>query len=133
MKEDAFSVDELEARIRAAGNCLRPSDDLRPQIIEAAKEQLIQRRNRWRLAQYLAALVLIGCFAVPLMSRIDQWINYFRSPTSIELHQQAVRYADDRHVGEVWGLTEAYTQLRAMQAERLLPQDSLLIYGRAAK
>jgi hypothetical protein len=116
MFDGAYSI---EHTIRAAGNFIRPSDDLRPRIIEAAKERCRQQRARRRVAVAVAACVMVALSVVPALERLVTRSKLNATPSSTELQQQAIHHAAETGVGPNWGLTEAFKQLRKTQAKKL--------------
>lgn len=50
---------EIEALIRAAGNYVRPSDDLRPRVLESARAEVNARQINGRLRVWVVAAVVL--------------------------------------------------------------------------
>lgn len=109
----------IEHTIRAAGNFIRPSDDLRPRIIEAAKERCGQQRAMRRVAVSIAASIVIAISVGPLIGTMVTRSKLNATPSSIEMQQQAIHHSAETGVGPNWGLTEAFKQLRKTQAKKL--------------
>ena len=108
----------IEQAIRQAGNYVRPSDDLRPRVVEAAKDQRGQQRVRRTASGMMLAFGLLILVATPSMKLIADRVERSQAPTSDEMQQQAMHYSSQSGVGPNWGLTEAFTRLREMQADR---------------
>lgn len=120
-RDSEFSPDDyrpIVQAIRQAGNYVRPSDDLRPRIIEAAKDQRGQQRVRRTASGMMLAFGLLILVTTPSMKLIADRLERSQAPTSDEMQQQATQYSSQSGVGPNWGLTEAFTRLREMQAER---------------
>ncbi len=108
----------LERTILAAGQYVRPSQDLRPRIIEAAKEQGGQRRAIRNIGGGLLLMGLLCVIAAPTLNQRTERFEKSRSPSASELQDQAQTIATQAGVGANWGLSEAYAKLRQSQAER---------------
>ncbi len=119
---DAPNNDELarlEQAIFAAGKYVRPSDDLRPRTIEAAKEHCGNHRFvRNVIGLGLAALLLL-MLGVPVTETIRQRRARSTSPTSAEIQQQAIEYSLKAGLSPDWGLSQKFDDLRHFQADRL--------------
>jgi hypothetical protein len=116
MFDGAFSI---EHTIRAAGDFVRPSDDLRPRVIEAAKEHCGRQRAKQRTVLIVGACGLLALTTAPLLEMMVLRSRLNATPSSQELQQQAIRYSTDTNVGPHWGLTEAFKELRHTQARKL--------------
>lgn len=116
MFDGAFSI---EHTIRSAGDLIRPSDDLRPRIIEAANEHCGRQRAKRRTALVVAACCSLALATAPLLEMMALRSKLNATPSSEELQQQAIRYSAETNVGPHWGLTEAFKQLRQTQAKKL--------------
>jgi hypothetical protein len=109
----------IEEAIRAAGAYVVPSDDLRPRTLEAARELSEDRRTGIRLGRFAVVLLLFIVISAPLAERAAAWYERATSPSAAELQAHALEIAQARNVGPDWGLFEAFTRLRRMQATRL--------------
>jgi hypothetical protein len=120
-RED-LSTDKLEALLRLTADYVQPSRDLRPQVIEAARERYIERKLRSQLLLVSAAtfLVAIGVqyFATepprPAPTR-DALIG----ATSGEMLALAETRVVQRSAGWNWGLVDLFFRLREQQADSL--------------
>ncbi len=109
----------IENAIFAAGKYVRPSDDLRPRTIEAAKGHCgYHRLVRRAIVLGLAALVLL-MLSFPAMDLIRQRRAKATSPSSQEIQQQAIDYATRAGITSDWGLSHQFDELRRFQADRL--------------
>jgi len=113
---------DVEAVIRAAGEYVRASDDLRPRVLEAARLQWRERRVR-RWIRHAAVLVLTVAFTTaagqqgldgershPIGIVAAAGFDEFLSPTAVA----APRSGD----GD-WRMFEAFSELRRQQAQVL--------------
>jgi|GEM_PF-2266335 len=114
---DSGVTNELEARILAARDYVRVSDDLRPRVLETARSQWRDMRARGYIE--LAAVMALAASAVVAAFRSPS------SPTSEPLSGKG-RIADVRDSGHGsgpdranWTLVDAFTELRRRQTETL--------------
>jgi hypothetical protein len=113
------SLPAIEEAIRAAANYVVPSDNLRPRTLEAAREVSEDRRSERRLRRLIIVLLLCTGLSIPLSERLTAWYEGRRSPSATEMELHALDLSTSGDVGPHWGLFEAFSQLRSMQAARL--------------
>jgi len=111
----------VELLIRAAGNYVVPSENLRPRTLEAARESAADRVGFYKLARLFLVLLLCSALSVPALDRLTAWHDKSVSPSVSEIQDQASRIATEKGVGPHWGLYEAFNRLRNHQAENLSP------------
>ncbi len=114
------SMQQIESAIRAAGNYVRPSEDLRPRTLEAAREHCGDLRAEQKLGSFVIAVLLLVMISSPAIHYIDALRRQSTAPSAIEMQTRGLQYAADPHIGSNWGLSEAFTQLRRLQANRLV-------------
>lgn len=113
---------DVEGMIRAAGEYVRASDDLRPRVLEAARMQRRERRVR-RWIRHAAVLVLTTAFTTaagqqgldgershPIGIVAAAGFDEFLSPTAV---------ASPRSGDGDWRMFEAFSELRRQQAQLL--------------
>jgi len=108
----------VEQAILAAGDIVRPSHDLRPQVLEAGRKHLgkqLGQRAAGGVAFAFGLLVLIG---MPLTKMAAEHFESIQTPSSTEIQRRAAIYALQREIGTNWGLTEAFGLVKQSQAER---------------
>jgi hypothetical protein len=113
---DRESLSDLERLIRAAGEYVQPSIDLRPRVMEEARMQSSERKAR-RIIRYLAvAVFLLGV----LTSTNKQEIALATaSPASLLGSERVAREAEEaaRRGNAVWGTVEAFSGSRFRHAQ----------------
>ena len=57
LEQDA-QWDDVEALVRAAGQYVRPSEELRPRLLETARAESRERQAQWRFWQLALAVAL---------------------------------------------------------------------------
>ncbi len=108
----------LEQMIYDARNYVEPGEQLRPKLLEAAREVCDDRRHDVRLSNILAMILLIVALASPVVRHLELW-NQSQSIDSHEVEQRAMQLAGDTRIGRYWSLSEAFRELRGDQAARL--------------
>jgi hypothetical protein len=109
----------IESIIRAAGQYVQPSEDLRPRTLEAAREQCGDRRAERHLGNFVIAMMVLVLVGSPIVSLIKFAQSSSSSVSATEMEQKALIYAAQPGVGTNWGLSEAFTQMRDVQASQL--------------
>ena len=105
--------------IRAARWFIRPSDDLRPRTLEAARWYCDDRRAEQKLGGFVLAVLLLLMVTSPAIRYASVLRTQASAPSSTEIHHRAIEYASQPEIGAHWGMAEAFTQLRRVQANRL--------------
>jgi hypothetical protein len=133
---DFESLENIEAMILAAGTYVRPSEDLRPKILERTEEreqtQIVIGNSLWiSMAVMLLASWSIGCFSTPVpMQRIAHLLaqGAFTSGTELcclnrepceQARAQAVVDSPPLETELAWRAVHAAKALRSFQAEAL--------------
>ena len=109
---------QLESVIRAARNYVRPSDELRPRTLEAARERCGDRRAEQKLGSFATAVLLLLTLGTPAFRYAETLRSIQWSPTAADVQQRAVEFGAQREIGPNWAMTETFTQLRRVQADR---------------
>lgn len=107
---------ELELLVRAAGNYVQASSDLRPRVLESARAQ----RSDRRVQKYLRRITLCAALVVAAVTGLSKTYRDAHGNTEAESSgkwgfEQVEAAAGDGS----WGTVEAFTQFRRRQAEVL--------------
>ncbi len=109
--------DELESLLLAAGNYVRPSDDLRPRVLELARTERQERRMQRNLARMAAAVFLmvmvISAYRQPANAAASQLFSPAMEAVSLEAEASARRHDPS------WETVESFTDIRRWQASLL--------------
>ena len=105
---------DVELLIRAAGSYVRPSEELRPRVLEAARVELGERKAQRRIWQVAIAIGLLGTMFAVAGDRMPVTPTF--SHGMLQVSPEA-RQADGGAAG--WSIVEAYTDLRRRQAALL--------------
>jgi hypothetical protein len=108
----------IEAMVRHARRYIRPSDDLRPRVLEAAKEHCGDRRAERRLGDLWFALAVLLVFVLPAIHRYALVQSAASIHAAGEVERRAEELASQPQVGIHWSLAEAFTQWRTLTASR---------------
>ena len=110
--------DEIEALIRSAKDYVRPSDDLRPRVLETARLERREQHAQRRFWQMAALVFLCGM----LTSSIRQRPEAATPPHQTALDASPIfssANAAVRSYDPSWEMVESFTQLRRRQAQLL--------------
>ena len=67
----------------------------------------------------MLAVLLLLMLSSPAIQYVDVLRSQASAPTAREIQSRAIDFASDPGIGPNWGLTEAFTQVRRFQANRL--------------
>lgn len=110
---------KIEAMIRAARHYVQPSDDLRPQILEAAREHCGDLRAEQKLGSFALAVLVLILFSSPAIRYAVMLQSTAATRTANEVQRRAAELSTHREIGSHWALAEAFSQMRHLQASRL--------------
>ena len=110
---------EIETMIRAAGEFVQPTEDLRPRTLEAARRYCDDRRAEQKLGGFVIAALLLVAFSTPTIQYAHLLRDQATSPSASEIQDRAIEFSSQPEIGQHWGLAEAFTQMRRGQANRL--------------
>jgi hypothetical protein len=106
--------DDVESLVLAAGNYVRPSDDLRPRVLETARAESHERWAQRRIWQVALVIALLGVFSTSVRGRLE----VAAPPSGIALGAGAMaRPAEFGNDG--WNMVESFTDLRRRHAAML--------------
>jgi len=115
--DDRFA--ETEALIRSAGRYVWPSDDLRPRVLEAARERVGQRHTRYRLAVMMVAAALGVMTGVSVSNHLQASADSAAMPRGERLDELVEAHAAASGQTHDWALADIVDQWRKELAERL--------------
>ena len=116
--------DDVESLVRAAGNYVRPSDDLRPRVLETARAESHERWAHQRIWQVALVVALLGVCSSSVRSRLE----VAAPPSGMMLETGAMaRRAEAGNDGwntvgwntVGWNTVESFTDLRRRHAAML--------------
>lgn len=109
----------VEALIRASRDYVRPSDELRPRVLDAAREHCSDCRAERRLGSF-ALVVLLLVMTTPIVLRsVSNFQAGHSAVTATKIESLAAELAARQDVGTHWALAEAVTRWRSLQSSRL--------------
>lgn len=113
------SESSIEDIILSAAHHVRPSRDLRPRTIEAARKYCQDRRSEQTLGGMVLAIMLLLLLTSSPVSRYSKQLRArCEIPRAAEIERLALQYSHDRQVGAHFALSEAFNRLRQSQAVR---------------
>jgi hypothetical protein len=118
------SMRDVEAAVRAAGNYIQPSRDLRPRVLETARALRTERRAQRHIKHMAVLVVLLGVFSASSGYRLER--DQAVGPRSISEVEAKCLFPPanlslTRGAEIGWAIVEAFTEVRRQQAEVLHP------------
>lgn len=110
---------EVEALVAAAGNYVWPSDDLRPRVLEAARERAGQRQTLYRLAAMTVAAALCVMTGVSVSQHLHANAESAAMPRGERLEQLVDAHAASSGESPAGALADIVQQWRSEWASRL--------------
>jgi len=115
-------LDDVEALVRAAGEYVRASDDLRPRVLEAARLQSGEQRAKRCLRHVAVFVLLLASFNVAGWHALDDQRSR-PNPLLVAAGFHEVLAptlsAPIRSGDGDWRMIDAFTELRRQQAQLL--------------
>lgn len=121
MKPELFSgqpLDEIEALVRLAGDYVHPSDELRPNVLEAARTAAKEQRARRRIARLAAVFFLAAVSVASLTGTRATDDSAYASNFWQGSLNAPVQSASERDRSG-WEMVDSFTELRRHQARLL--------------
>jgi ferric-dicitrate binding protein FerR (iron transport regulator) len=106
--------EDAETLVRAAGGYVRPSDELRPRVLEAARVESRERQAQRRIWQAALAITLLIGILAAAGSRFD-----LPAPFSASMLQAQANVRAAEGDGAGWSMVDSFTDLRRRQAALL--------------
>ncbi len=116
---EPLDITAIEAMIAASGDYVFPSDDLRPRVLEAARERFCLRRTWWHLAGAMVAATLCVCCGVSLSNRLQARAESAAMPRGQELDRRIVDRGAESGESRDWALAEIVGDWRDELAGRV--------------
>ena len=107
------SVQEIEALIRAAGDYVQPSEELRPRVMEAVRSQRVERTVQWRICQAAVLFLALNFLGASTLRNVELADG---SPPPVQRAHPGptVGSGDQNH--QDWDTVDAFRELRRRQA-----------------
>jgi hypothetical protein len=103
--------DETEALVRAAGGYVRPSETLRPRLLDAARAE---SRERWAQQKMWQVALVVALWGALSTASGNRW--QAASPFSAALLQAEVQERPVEVGAAGWSVVDSFTDLRRRQA-----------------
>ena len=116
-------MSEVEAMVRAAGQYVRASDDLRPRVLETARIERGEQRAQRCLRHLAVFIALLAFFTTIGHDPLKQSIGLRDSVLAvISSRLPSAESPAARNGSWDWSMIEAFTELRRQQAEVFHPK-----------
>ena len=109
---------DIEEMVRAAGNYLEVSDDLRPRTLEEARDESRETSTRYWISVLAIVVVFLAMSAGEFRGRLSSTplLKASVSANCDQLHAVALRKAAQANVDPSWSLVDAFRELRQRQS-----------------
>jgi hypothetical protein len=109
---------DIEEMVRAAGDYLEVSDDLRPRTLEAARDESRETSTRFWISVLAIVVVFLAMSAGEFRGRLSSTPPFEASVSANcdQLHAVALRKAAQANVDPSWSLVDAFRELRQRQS-----------------
>lgn len=109
---DEAEIELLEEAIFQARNYVVASEDLRPRVVESAKERSRIQKIARRISFGSLACIAVWSLSVPTYHALGELRGSFTAPFPAEVEQRAMDLSRTKR-GMHWGMVDAFTQMRA--------------------
>lgn len=114
------SLRQIELMVAAAKSYVKPSDNLRPRVMDTVRSRRRIVMNSRRIFQVSVIVMLGVLLTIPVQQRLEAWRKNAAGPSNQELERQAQAYAEQPTVGHNWGMVEAYRNLKQQQRAKFV-------------
>ena len=122
---DNAAVKETERQLLELGRSLRPSEDLRPRTMEAAKDVSSSQVTQRRVSLFCVLAITVAVAGKPV-ARECGWLEPAESFTpSARLQSVSLEIAEHDRSDPHWGMLDAFCRWRDLQIQRLRPPTAL--------
>ncbi len=118
-KFDEHDLRMIEGQIRSAGNYVVPSDDLRPRVVEAARDRLLNRFINRCFLGGVATCLLLWSLSMPFKEEINRLRDVWTAPSTEEVERMTQQVKTKQELGPNWALAEVFVRLREAKARTL--------------
>lgn len=105
-------IAEVETLIRAAGNYVQPSDDLRPRVMEAVRAERVERTVRWRICQAAVLFFVLNLLATSTLHNVEIADGASLPVQRADGSSETLSTVEE----ESWDTVESFRELRRRQA-----------------
>ena len=108
---DEAEIELLEQTIFKARNYVVASDELRPRLVDEAKERSRVQTIGRRLSIGTLACIAVWSISVPIYHGLGVFRDSFSGPFPAEVEQRALDMSYRKHSSH-WSMVDAFTQMR---------------------
>ncbi|MBX3422072.1 MAG: hypothetical protein KF752_11015 [Pirellulaceae bacterium] len=103
---------DLERLVSSAKDFVVPSDDLRPRVVEAARDIDVRRAELTKLRNFGICMAGLWVSILGLFWVLAGYRDELSAPTSEQVQRQALEYSAYAGTNVDWALVETFRQLR---------------------
>lgn len=107
-------LERLEQTIFNAGSYVKASDDLRPRLVEKAKDRKRQQRIARRWSVGVLACAVVWSVSIPVYHSLSPLRDQVTAPFPDEVEKMALELSTQRKRVGSWGMVDAFTQIRIL-------------------
>ena len=89
-----------------------PSDELRPRVIDAAREYDVHRAQLAKLRNLGLCVAALWLGALTLYYFVRGHRQHWTAPSSAAVQQHSIEYATQRGYSVDWGMVDVFSELR---------------------
>lgn len=120
LPEDLESLADIESLVRSAGDYVRPSEDLRPRVLEGARCVSKERQAR----RWIGHLAMCALALAMLIAAVRHAPDLWHEPAAARSGYGSLWNVSPATAGSSdasWSMVDSFTDLRRRQAELLRP------------
>ena len=111
---DRPKLQALEEMIASARNYVTPSDDLRPQTLETAREESRLQNAANRLLLTGLSCLLVWCILAVFFRKAGDYREHVTGPFPEQIERTAESYRVEKHYEPGWGMVDAFRDERGI-------------------
>lgn len=115
---------ELEQAIFDARNYVVPSDDLRPRVVEEAKQRSWVEKIAFRTSLLAMSCIIVWSLYLPAIRFLGEFRDSVTAPSSREVEQIALDLSAQSRRESSWSTVDAFEQIRALRIDAPTKVDS---------
>lgn len=115
---------EFEKLIGSAKDFVVPSEQLRPQVVDAARAIDIRQSQLTKIRNLVICVLAVWVLVLGVFWKLSIRRSELTSPTSAEVEQMSVDYATRRGYSKDWGMVDVFWELRGGDSQNMSPQPT---------
>jgi hypothetical protein len=113
--QDQFS--DLERLVHSAKDWVVPSEQLRPQVVEAARDFDLRKVQFVKLRNFLIVSSAIWLLVLVVFLSLRAHREELTAPNSQQVERMSSEYSTRYRYDQNWGLVEAFSEARRLESQ----------------